>query len=75
MMFDCDDLMSQELVTFKKTIKDIKEKDMKKFGNWTKIYKALNYDIFEGLEVKNTIKFNEYLFEKGIIFVTFKNFS
>ena len=59
MMFDCDDLMSQELVTFKKTIKDIKEKDMKKFGNWTKIYKALNYDIFEGLEVKNTIKFND----------------
>lgn len=69
MMYDCDDLMEQELVAFKKSIKDIKEKDITKFGNWTKIYKALNYDIFEGLEVKNTIKFNDY---SAVVEITFR---
>ena len=57
LMVDVDDLMAEELVTFKNKIKGMK--DFAKFNNWTKAYKALNYDIIEGLKVEQTYKCNE----------------
>ena len=57
LMVDVDDLMAEELITFKNTIKGMK--DFTKFKNWTKAYRALNYDIIEGLEVKQVYKCNE----------------
>lgn len=57
---DIDDLMEEELKDFHKVIADIKEEDRLQFKNWLKIYKALNYDIFENLTVDKVYRFSKY---------------
>ena len=49
--YDVDDLIEEELKDFHNKIKNIKEDEMLQFKNWMKIYKTLNYDIFEGLTI------------------------
>ena len=57
MMFDVDEMMEQELVKFKDSIKGIKE--FNRFNIWTKVYKMLNYDIIDDLKVEEVYKFND----------------
>lgn len=57
---DIDDLMEEELKDFHKVIANIKEEDRLQFKNWLKIYKALNYDIFENLTVDKVYRFSKY---------------
>ena len=66
---DCDDLMEKELSNFKKSIKGLSDKKIKQFENWIKVYKLLNYDIIEGLEINKVYKFNDY---SAVVELTFR---
>lgn len=69
LIVDVDDLMEKELKSFKEAIKGLKEKEITIFDNWVKVYKLLNYDIIEGLEIAKVYKFNNYA---TIIQLTFR---
>lgn len=69
LIVDVDDLMEKELKSFKEIIKGLKEKEITIFDNWVKVYKLLNYDIIEGLEIAKVYKFNNYA---AIIQLTFR---
>lgn len=69
LIVDCDDLMEQELSMFHKTIKGLTLKEVRKFENWVKVYKALNYDIIEGLAVNKVYRFNKFA---AVIELTFR---
>ena len=58
--YDVDDLIEDELKDFHNKIKNIKEDEMLQFKNWMKIYKTLNYDIFEGLTINKIYRFNKF---------------
>ena len=58
LIVDVDDLMETELVKFKEVIKDLSEEEIRLFNNWIKIYKLLNYDIIDDLEINNVYKFS-----------------
>ena len=58
--YDVDDLIEEELKDFHNKIKNIKEDEMLQFKNWMKIYKTLNYDIFEGLTINKIYRFNKF---------------
>ena len=58
LVFDMDDLMEQELANFNKVVKSINKDEIKQFKNWLKLYKTLNYDIIDSLEIKNIFRFN-----------------
>ena len=69
LIVDVDDLMETELVKFVELTKDLKEEEIKLFNNWIKIYKILNYDIIDDLQINNVYKFNDY---SAIIELTFR---
>ena len=69
MIVDVDDLMATELVKFKEAIKDLNETEIKIFDNWVKIYKILNYDIIDNLQVEKVYKFNEC---SAVVEITFR---
>ena len=58
--YDVDHYMDKQLSTFHEIVKSIEEDKMKQFRNWVKIFKILNYDIIDNLEVKNIYRFNKY---------------
>lgn len=66
--YDVDDLIEEELKDFHNKIKNIKEDEMLQFKNWMKIYKSLNYDIFEGLTISKIYRFNKF---SAIVELTF----
>jgi hypothetical protein len=69
LIVDVDDLMETELVKFVELTKDLKEEEIKLFNNWIKIYKILNYDIIDDLQINNVYKFSDY---SAIIELTFR---
>ena len=69
LIIDCDDLMENELVNFKKSIKGLSDKKIKQFENWIKVYKLLNYDIIEEIEMNKVYKFNDY---SAVVELTFR---
>lgn len=58
--YDVDNLIEEELKDFHNKIKNIKEDEILQFKNWMKIYKSLNYDIFEGLTISKIYRFNKF---------------
>ena len=69
LIVDCDDLMEQELVKFHESIKGLTLKEARKFENWIKVYKLLNYDIIDGLEVDKVYRFSKFA---AVIELTFR---
>ena len=69
LIVDCDDLMEQELSMFHATIKGLTLKEVRKFENWVKVYKALNYDIIDGLVVNKVYRFSKFA---AVIELTFR---
>lgn len=69
LIVDCDDLMEQELSMFHATIKGLTLKEARKFENWVKVYKLLNYDIIDGLEVNKVYRFSKFA---AVIELTFR---
>ena len=69
LIVDCDDLMEQELVKFHESIKGLTLKEARKFENWIKVYKLLNYDIIDGLVVNKVYRFNKL---SAVIELTFR---
>lgn len=69
LIVDCDDLMEQELVKFHEAIKGLNLKEARKFENWIKVYKLLNYDIIDGLVVNKVYRFNKF---SAVIELTFR---
>ena len=69
LIVDCDDLMEQELVKFHESIKGLTLKEARKFENWIKVYKLLNYDIIDGLEVNKVYRFSKFA---AVIELTFR---
>ena len=69
LIVDCDDLMEQELVKFHESIKGLTLKEARKFENWIKVYKLLNYDIIDGLEVNKVYRFSKF---SAVIELTFR---
>lgn len=59
--FDVDDLMEVELREFHTKISNVPNEEILEFKNWIYIYKSLNYDIFEGLNVIDVFKINKYV--------------
>lgn len=58
---DYDEFIEDELRSFRKILKSIKNvRELNKFENWFKLYKALNYDIFTDLNVIKVDKINNY---------------
>lgn len=56
---DVDELMDNEISMFHEKVKAIPENNRTQFRNWVKIYKMLNYDIFEDLKVQKVYRFNK----------------
>lgn len=56
---DVDELMDNEISMFLEKVKVIPENNRTQFRNWVKIYKMLNYDIFEDLKVQKVYRFNK----------------
>ena len=56
---DVDELMDNEISMFLEKVKAIPENNRTQFRNWVKIYKMLNYDIFEDLKVQKVYRFNK----------------
>ena len=61
--------MEKELLNFKKSIKGLSDKKIKQFENWIKVYKLLNYDIIEEIEINKVYKFNDY---SAVVELTFR---
>lgn len=59
--FDVDDLMEAELRDFHMRIANIPSEEILDFKNWIYIYKSLNYDIFEGLNIMDVYRFGKYI--------------
>jgi hypothetical protein len=57
--YDVDHYMDKQLSMFQEIVKGIEEDKIKQFRNWVKLFKTLNYDIIEGLEVRNIYRFNK----------------
>jgi hypothetical protein len=57
--YDVDDLMETTIFKFHEDIKDIPEEERLQFRNWLKIYKILNYDIFEEVKVTDVYRFSK----------------
>lgn len=64
---DVDNDIHTEFTMFQEAIKGIT--DFTKYENWTKAYKALNYDIFKDLTVVNMIRLND---QGAIVNLTFQ---
>ena len=58
--YDVDHYMDKQLSMFQEIVKGIEEDKIKQFRNWVKLFKTLNYDIIEGLEVRNVYRFSKY---------------
>ena len=58
--YDVDHYMGKQLSMFQEIVKGIEEDKIKQFRNWVKLFKTLNYDIIEGLEVRNIYRFSKY---------------
>ena len=56
---DVDELMDNEISMFLEKVNAIPENNRTQFRNWVKIYKMLNYDIFEDLKVQKVYRFNK----------------
>ena len=56
---DVDELMDNEISMFLEKVNVIPENNRTQFRNWVKIYKMLNYDIFEDLKVQKVYRFNK----------------
>ena len=57
--YDVDHYMDKQLSMFQEIIKGIEKDKMTQFRNWVKVFKTLNYDIIDNLEIKNIYRFNK----------------
>lgn len=58
---DYDEFIEDELKSFRKILKPLKSvRELNKFENWFKLYKALNYDIFNEIKIEKVDKINNY---------------
>ena len=57
--YDVDDLMETEINKFHKSISDINNDEKTQFRHWLRIYKTLNYDIFENIKITNVYRFSK----------------
>lgn len=58
---DYDEFIEDELSSFRKLLKPFKSvRELNKFENWFKLYKVLNYDIFNEINIEKVDKINNY---------------
>ena len=53
---DVDEFMEEELKMFHNKIKDIDMSKISEYENWTKVYKMLNYEIFDDIKINKMTK-------------------
>ena len=58
--YDVDNYMDKQLSMFQEIVKGIEKDKMTQFRNWVKVFKTLNYDIIDNLEIKNIYRFNKH---------------